>query len=325
MPESGKQKKVLVLLIGEILDDPRVFKTCMSLCEMGADVTVACTNPNQRPERERNQNIDIVRFPHRTEFALKRFNNWLQSRLHPGMGQVLSQAHEDVAPSSIKSALRNFILNLNYRHYIRSNLRICGMMVRAFTGESFDLVHCNDVETLYAGIELRRDGSAKLLLYDSHEFWPGTGIYGSSTNKAIRKLESAGIHLADFVITVNPMIADMLQELYNLKKVPSVVMNCPNLFEGEIHINVAPDEERNGVSVAVRDFGEGIPKEFHEKIFEKFYQAGLRDLGRKTDTGLGLAFCRMAVETLGGTISVESEPKKGSCFTFSLPDSLPAE
>ncbi len=95
--------------------------------------------------------------------------------------------------------------------------------------------------------------------------------------------------------------------------------------EGKIHIQVAPDAECNGVLVATRDSGEGIPKEFHEKIFEKFYQAGLRDLGRKTDTGLGLAFCKMAVEALGGTISVESEPKKGSCFTFSLPDSLPAE
>ena len=95
--------------------------------------------------------------------------------------------------------------------------------------------------------------------------------------------------------------------------------------EGKIHIQVAPDAECNGVAVSTRDFGEGIPKKYHEKIFEKFYQAGLRDLGRKTDTGLGLAFCKMAVEALGGIISVESKPKKGSCFTFSLPDSLPTE
>ncbi|MBI4833079.1 MAG: FHA domain-containing protein [Candidatus Lindowbacteria bacterium] len=89
--------------------------------------------------------------------------------------------------------------------------------------------------------------------------------------------------------------------------------------KGEIRVNVAPAQRDEGVQVSVRDFGDGIPKEFHAKIFEKFCQAGLRELGHRTDTGLGLAFCKLAVETLGGAIWVESEPGKGSCFTFSLP------
>ena len=93
--------------------------------------------------------------------------------------------------------------------------------------------------------------------------------------------------------------------------------------KGEIHIHVA--ENNGGVSISVRDRGEGIPKEYHEKIFEKFCQAGLRKLGHKTDTGLGLAFCKMAVEAHGGTIGVESEPDKGSCFTFTLPGALRQE
>jgi K+-sensing histidine kinase KdpD len=92
-----------------------------------------------------------------------------------------------------------------------------------------------------------------------------------------------------------------------------------SLLKGEILVNVALPSEGNGIHVSVKDFGDGIPKEFHQKIFEKFCQAGLRELGHRTDTGLGLAFCKMAVEALGGAIWVESEPRKGSCFTFSLP------
>lgn len=95
--------------------------------------------------------------------------------------------------------------------------------------------------------------------------------------------------------------------------------------KGEIIISAVPVPGNGGVSISVRDFGEGIPKEYHEEIFEKFCQAGLRELGHKTDTGLGLAFCKMAVEAHGGSIRVESEPGKGSCFTFSLPDALKKE
>lgn len=95
--------------------------------------------------------------------------------------------------------------------------------------------------------------------------------------------------------------------------------------EGEIFIRVNPAKDRDGALVSIEDHGEGIPKEYHERIFEKFSQIHLREMGHKTDTGLGLAFCKMAVEAHDGSIWVESEPGKGSCFTFSLPNALKAE
>jgi signal transduction histidine kinase len=73
------------------------------------------------------------------------------------------------------------------------------------------------------------------------------------------------------------------------------------------------------LTLSVRDDGEGIPPEFQDVIFEKFGQAKGRRLGRKTDTGLGLAFCRLAVEAHGGTISVSSEVGQGSSFVLTLP------
>jgi len=80
------------------------------------------------------------------------------------------------------------------------------------------------------------------------------------------------------------------------------------------------DPDRNPVVVFfVKDTGEGIPKEDLGKIFDKFAQAESRKAGRKNSTGLGLTFCKLAVEAHGGRIWAESEPGKGSTFYFTIP------
>jgi glycosyltransferase involved in cell wall biosynthesis len=105
-------------------------------------------------------------------------------------------------------------------------------MIREFSGGSFDLVHCNDADTLPAGSALKRRGAARELLYDAHEYWPGMGVEGSIANRSIRRLEAAGIEDADYVVTVNPLIAEMMRRDYRLDRTPSVVMNCPRLDPG---------------------------------------------------------------------------------------------
>jgi len=71
--------------------------------------------------------------------------------------------------------------------------------------------------------------------------------------------------------------------------------------------------------VFVRDTGEGIPQEDLERVFEKFGQVESRKAGRKMSTGLGLTFCRLAVEAHQGKIWVESTPGQGSTFFFTIP------
>lgn len=89
---------------------------------------------------------------------------------------------------------------------------------------------------------------------------------------------------------------------------------------GRIVVGVGLDPaDSTWAQLFVRDSGEGIPPEDVDKVFDKFGQVETRKAGRKMSTGLGLTFCKLAVEAHGGRIWVESELGKGSTFLFTLP------
>lgn len=80
------------------------------------------------------------------------------------------------------------------------------------------------------------------------------------------------------------------------------------------------------IQVEISDDGPGIPDEYREKVFDRFTQVpGAR--GRRRGSGLGLTFCRMAIEAHGGGIWVQNRaaPETGSIFTFTLPASSGAD
>jgi signal transduction histidine kinase len=78
-------------------------------------------------------------------------------------------------------------------------------------------------------------------------------------------------------------------------------------------VKLEPAEAR--VAVSVTDDGPGVASELQPQLFQEFVTGPLRERG----SGLGLAFCRLAIEAHGGSIRVESEPGHGATFTFTLP------
>src|SRR5690606_29843148 len=88
-----------------------------------------------------------------------------------------------------------------------------------------------------------------------------------------------------------------------------------------IELRARASSEPGGVTFTVADDGVGISPAHHEIVFRKF--SALSKPGRRGSSGLGLTFCKLAVEAHGGRIWLESRDGEGSAFHFSLPATPP--
>jgi signal transduction histidine kinase/CHASE2 domain-containing sensor protein len=84
-------------------------------------------------------------------------------------------------------------------------------------------------------------------------------------------------------------------------------------------VEVVSSSDGTHARIHVRDRGYGIPREFHERVFEKFYRLERDVRAEVVGTGLGLSLVREIVERHGGRVILESEPDAGSTFTIYLP------
>ncbi len=168
------------------------------------------------------------------------------------------------------------------------------------------------------------------------------------TNKIldVYKFESGSMPLEIDVFIVNPVIETLLEnsnilvsenvklkfssendENYRVKADKSLVKRilhnllsnaCRFTREGFIEVKLSKNDEKS-VKVEVIDTGPGIPDKYHEVIFDKFKQVETKREGTSYNTGLGLTFCKLAVESQNGRIGLESQVGQGSNFFFTLP------
>jgi signal transduction histidine kinase len=79
-----------------------------------------------------------------------------------------------------------------------------------------------------------------------------------------------------------------------------------------------------GVDVAVSDEGAGVPADMRDRIFDRYVSSADHSEGCSTARGLGLTFCRLAIEAHGGRIWIEDNQPTGSRFCFRVPSAAPS-
>ncbi|MEH2081476.1 MAG: PAS domain S-box protein [Nostoc sp.] len=137
-----------------------------------------------------------------------------------------------------------------------------------------------------------------------------------ANNSTAGLFETNGLQLVSEIEPGLPQIVGdrnrLLQVLINL------ISNAVKFTESGC-VTCRVKQENDGVCFSVIDTGIGIAPEDQPKVFEKFRQVGDTLTDKPKGTGLGLPICKQIVDHHGGRIWVESEPGKGSIFSFIIP------
>jgi signal transduction histidine kinase len=122
--------------------------------------------------------------------------------------------------------------------------------------------------------------------------------------------------IVDLPVSIPNVMADanrIISVMHNL------IDNAIKYSEESREIIVTAHDKDDGVIVSVRNFGAVIEKDDLEKVFNKFYRGKNQSSAKHHGSGLGLAIAKGIIEAHSGKIWCESEPGKGTIFTFFLP------
>jgi light-regulated signal transduction histidine kinase (bacteriophytochrome) len=96
----------------------------------------------------------------------------------------------------------------------------------------------------------------------------------------------------------------------------NLISNSVNFNNKEVGlVEIGVEEAENFFTFSIKDNGQGIPKEYHEKIFNTFTTLGYQE----KSTGMGLSIVKRVLDLYGGEIWLESEVTKGTTFYFTIP------
>jgi len=146
-----------------------------------------------------------------------------------------------------------------------------------------------------------------------------TDVILAATRELRPQVESKGLA---FTVDAPVALPSVMVDRTQVERVLANLVGNAIRYTSEGGIKINASLRGNFVAVSVSDTGSGIPQEYLPHIFDKFVQVPGAPTG---GAGLGLAISRLIVEAHGGQISAQSEPHKGSTFTFTLPIAVKAQ
>ena len=132
--------------------------------------------------------------------------------------------------------------------------------------------------------------------------------------------ERAQRHAIALALDADPALGEAVADERKFKQILlNLLTNAVKFTPDGGRVEVSARRDADDMVVAVHDTGIGIAAEDQAAVFEEFRQVGRHYTNKQEGTGLGLALTRKFVELHGGRIWLESEPGKGSTFTFTIP------
>ena len=202
---------------------------------------------------------------------------------------------------------------------LRMAVHLCTEQVAGpLTDKQAELLHAarEDCDRLQAMVDdlldMSRIESGRVELYPLPT---SVGVLAESAVEPFKaEADAKGVRLsADITIPEVRVLADHERVGHIFS---NLINNALRHTQREGSVTLGASVTNGAVRFTVKDTGKGIPKEYQERIFEKFFQ--VPESGPK-GTGLGLYIAREIVRGHGGDIGVESEPGRGSTFWFTLP------
>lgn len=260
---------------------------------------------------------------HKRTAELKRANQDMEKRIEERTEELSLAMHKAQVADMLNSA---FLATMSHelRTPLNSVIGFTGILLRQMPGP------LNDEQNKMLSIV---QNSARHLLSLINDVLDISKIEAGELELHMKEIELIPI-IEDVFALINPQAEEKGLEL-NLRvsdhprfiivderRFEQVLINLMGnavkfTFQGKITLSYYA--ENNFLILRIEDTGIGIPNEMLSKLFQPFMQVDM-GIDRKFEgTGLGLFISRKIIEMMGGSIEVQSEPDKGSCFTIKLP------
>jgi len=259
---------------------------------------ISSSNLNERIE-VKNEQDELGRLTQTLNNLLERLSNAFESQ----RSFMADAAHELKTPLSVLRAhweneLNNPKLDDKFKERLVQDVEQIGRLNQLIN----KLLFLSQTDDVYEKLDItsfRLDEFLRDIIND-------TRILADLKKQTIDKIELAPL-------TIHADQGQLYQLFFNL--LDNAIKYTPE--KGKIWLTLR--EVANQAEINIRDNGQGIETKELDKIFERFYRID-KDRSRKTGgSGLGLAICKLVVNAHKGSISVKSEPKKGTTFTIELP------
>jgi two-component system, sensor histidine kinase and response regulator len=252
----------------------------------------------------------------------------------------LLQLKTTVDKSLVKKALKEEIANLKsldrfktnflsiVSHKFRTPITTISLFLQNFAGGVYDAEDENfrhNVSLIYEEARYLERLVSDLLIFsrvmDTNE---GLRLERCDLKTIIPKIftesqeivGNCGVNVTFDLEQLPPLFLDREKITFAIRQ---VIDNAYKFSGGDGHVAVSIKRSEEGYRIIVEDSGIGISKEELPKIFEKFYQVDSSNTGQIRGFGLGLYYAREFIRMHEGSITIDSEPGKGTMVTITLP------